>query len=96
MGLYSPLAKYIALEPEEPNAYFRMGVMLVMKNDYRKARELFLKTVTLNPGNSEALLYLAKLHLLNGNKAAAVNNLKQILKIGESPEAEELLRQIKP
>ena len=90
------LAKYIDLEPEEPNAYFRMGVLKVMKNEYRQASELFLKTVRLNPGNTEALLYLAKLQLLLGDKAAAVNHLRQILKRDENPEAEKLLRQIKP
>ena len=90
------LAKYIDLEPEEPNAYFRMGVLKVMKNEYRQASELFLKTVRLNPGNTEALLYLAKLQLLQGDKAAAVNHLRQILKRDENSEAEKLLRQIKP
>jgi len=88
------LERYIAGKPEEPNAYFRMGVLLVMQKSYSKAREQFLKTVSLNPGHEEALLYLAKLNLFDGDKAAAVKSLRQILEVDENPEAKALLRQI--
>jgi spermidine synthase len=88
------LGRYIAEKPEEPNAYFRMGVLLVMKKSYSRAREQFLKTVSLNPGHSAALLYLAKLNLLEGEKAAAVKRLQQVLAVDENPEAEALLRQV--
>ena len=88
------LERYIAEKPEEPNAYFRMGVLLVMQKSNRRARQQFLKTVSLDPGHKDALLYLAKLSLLEGDKAAAVKRLKQILKVDESPEAKALLRKI--
>ena len=88
------LQRYIAAEPGEPNAHFRMGVLQVMKKNYPRAREQFLKTVSLNPGHSEALLYLGKLSALYGDKAAAVNYLKRVLKTDENPEARALLRQI--
>jgi spermidine synthase len=87
-------ARYIALEPENPNAYFRMGVLLVMKKNYRKAREQFQKTISLDPIHIEALLYLSKLNLLHGDKAAAVKYLRQILKTDDNREARELLRRI--
>jgi len=87
-------ARYIALEPENPNAYFRMGVLLVMKKNFRKAREQFQKTISLDPIHIEALLYLSKLNLMQGDKAAAVRYLRQILKADDNPEARELLRRI--
>jgi spermidine synthase len=88
------LERYIAGKPEEPNAYFRMGVLLIIQKSYSRARKQFLKTVSLNPGHAEALLYLAKLNLLEGDKAAAVKRLRQVLEVDESPEAKALLRQI--
>jgi spermidine synthase len=88
------LERYIVEEPEIPNAYFRLGVLLVMQKNYSKAREQFLKTVSLNPDHAEALLYLAKLNLLYGDKDVAVKYLRQILKTDDNPEARELLRRI--
>jgi spermidine synthase len=88
------LQRYIAEKPEEPNAYFRMGVLMVMKKSFSRARGQFIKTVVLNPDHTAALIYLAKLNLLEGDKAAAVKRLQQVLEVDESPEAEVLLRQI--
>jgi len=88
------LQRYIAEKPEEPNAYFRMGVLMVMTKNFNRAREQFLKTVSLNPEYTDALLYLAKLNLLVGDKAAAVIRLQQVLAVDESLEAEALLRRI--
>ena len=86
--------RYIAAEPEAPSAYFRMGVLQVMKKDYSRAHEQFLKTVSLSPGHLEALLYLAKLNLLNDDKAAAAKYLERILENDDHPEARALLTKI--
>jgi len=88
------LKRYIAEKPAEPNAYFRMGVLMVMTKNFSRAREQFLKTVSLNPEYTDALLYLAKLNLLEGDKTAAVRRLKQVLEVDENPEAKALLRKI--
>jgi len=91
---YMALERYIAAKPDEPNAHFRMGVLMVMRKSFDRARGQFQKTVSLNPDHTGALLYLAKLSLLEGDKAAAIRKLNQVLAVEKNPEAEALLRRI--
>lgn len=71
----------IALQPDNPNAYYHRGRAFMQKNSARAARADLTHAVRLAPGHEKALAALADVYVQTGEYRAAVNTLKQLLEL---------------
>jgi tetratricopeptide (TPR) repeat protein len=51
----------VAVNPDDANAYFDMGVMFQQRGQNREALAFYKKVLLLKPGDTQTLLYLSKL-----------------------------------
>ena len=61
-------------------AYDALGEIGIERKDYRKAEDMFARSVSLNPGDAGARAHLAELYLATGRKDQAVEQYRAILK----------------
>ena len=74
-----------------PEALVAIGAMHLIAGHTAKARTQFLQALELAPDNPEAHVNLALIELENGNHAAAIDRLRQVLARGPSVHAQRLL-----
>ena len=74
-----------------PEALVAIGAMHLIAGHTAKARTQFLQALELAPDNPEAHVNLALIELENGNHAAAIDRLRQVLARGPSAHAQRLL-----
>ena len=74
-----------------PEALVAIGAMHLIAGHTAKARTQFLQALDLAPDNPEAHVNLALIELENGNHAAAIDRLRQVLARGPSAHAQRLL-----
>ncbi|MYK39345.1 MAG: tetratricopeptide repeat protein [Gemmatimonadetes bacterium] len=75
----------------QPEALVAIGAMHLIAGHTAKARTQFLQALELAPDNPEAHVNLALIELENGNHAAAIDRLRQVLARGPSAHAQRLL-----
>jgi tetratricopeptide (TPR) repeat protein len=59
------------------SVYSTLGVAYLRKSNTERARDLFLKSVKLEPGNTEALIHLGEISRTDGDVDTAIDYLKQ-------------------
>ena len=74
-----------------PEALVAIGALHLIAGHTAKARTQFLQALELAPDNPEAHVNLALIELENGDHAAAIDRLHQVLTRGPSPHAQRLL-----
>ena len=74
-----------------PEALVAIGALHLTAGHPAKARTQFLQALELAPDNPEAHVNLALVELENGDHAAAIDRLRQVLASGPSPHAQRLL-----
>ena len=74
-----------------PEALVAIGALHLTAGHPAKARTQFLQALALAPDNPEAHVNLALVELENGDHAAAIDRLRQVLASGPSPHAQHLL-----
>ena len=75
----------------QPEALVAIGALHLIAGHTAKARTQFLQALELAPDNPEAHVNLALIELENGDHAAAIDRLLQVLARGPSPHAQRLL-----
>ncbi len=75
----------------QPEALVAIGALHLIAGHTAKARTQFLQALELAPDNPEAHVNLALIELENGDHAAAIDRLRQVLARGPSPHAQRLL-----
>ena len=76
-----------------PEALVAIGALHLIAGHTTKARTQFLQALELAPDNPEAHVNLALIELENGDHAAAIDRLRQVLARGPSPHAQRLLNE---
>ena len=71
----------MALAPHWPNGHALLGAMLVRKKEYAEAAECFRTTIELDPLRISAHNELARLLLLQGDRAGAAAEIQAAIKI---------------
>ena len=87
------LSKYhraLSLE-RRPEALNAIGALHLLAGRTQAARTHFLQALELDPNNPDVHVNLALIELENGNHAAAIDRLRQVLARGPSPHAQRLL-----
>ena len=74
-----------------PEALNAIGALHLLAGRMQAARTHFLQALELAPNNPEVHVNLALIELENGNHAAAIDRLRQVLARGPSPYAQRLL-----
>ena len=74
-----------------PEALNAIGALHLLAGRTQAARTHFLQAIELSPDNPEAHVNLALIELENGDHAAAIDRLRQVLARGHSPHAQRLL-----
>ena len=74
-----------------PEALVAIGALHLIAGHTAKARTQFLQALELAPDNPEAHVNLALIELENGDHAAAIDRMHQVLTRGPSPHAQRLL-----
>lgn len=70
--------------PQRPVAHILHGAMLLVADKRSEAREAFSAANTLDPENTSALRYLARIEVLDGNMPAAIRLYEQILAVDDA------------
>jgi tetratricopeptide (TPR) repeat protein len=70
------------------NANHIEGMIALDKRDYKKAQELFLKAIEIDPQLPESYLFLGKSYFLNDEKQEAINSLKTFIKLRQYSSAD--------
>ena len=78
----------LARRPEALNA---IGALHLLAGRTQAARTYFFQALELDPNNPDVHVNLALIELENGNHAAAIDRLRQVLARGPSPHAQRLL-----
>ncbi len=73
------LQKTLRLDPRNKDALFRLGYVYLQFEDFGKAKELFMRAVSLDPEFSEAYTYLGIIHIRMRQWKEAVVPLKKAL-----------------
>ena len=74
-----------------PEALNAIGALHLLAERIPAARTHFLQALELDPDNPDVHVNLALIELENGNHAAAIDRLRQVLARGPSPHAQRLL-----
>ncbi len=74
----------LAIEPNNPHALSRVGIMELRNKNYAKAAEYLKKAKELQPDNSETLKALGETWLEQGNYSSACEILEQVLLFDET------------
>jgi Flp pilus assembly protein TadD len=75
------LQKAIALRPAYSEALNNLGIVFVKLQQYAKAEEQFKAGMRLVPVNDQAYLNLARLYLLQTEKAKAIAVLQELIQL---------------
>lgn len=71
----------ISEDPRFASAYVNLGYLLVKQNKLEQGEELYLKALKIQPDHVQALLNLAALNLIIGEKQLANSYLERVLEI---------------
>lgn len=77
-----------------PDMLAMMGYSLAESGQFRKAIDLCVKAVTLNPGNSDYYLTLGRVYILAGERDKAITVFRKGLKIRKNADIMEELRRL--
>ena len=73
--------KIIGSYPEQPSAYYQLGVILIRKNIIEEGIRNIEKAASLEPGNVTFHIALASMYEFVGNFESAISQLDQVLKL---------------
>jgi len=77
------------IDPTDRNSYLMLGRLYQIKNDTKKAEEIYRKYLGMEPGSEDGVTALARLHMDAGNQKEAVTLLEDFIK--DHPEADRAL-----
>ena len=91
------LQKAVELDPKSADAYFNLGYVYAVSNNYPKAEEMYSQTVKLSPPYlDEALFNLALVQEKQGKNKQSMKSLERAIKINPQNEmAQKLLKKLK-
>jgi tetratricopeptide (TPR) repeat protein len=79
---FSSFRKILVLQPDHPEAYFRLGQVFINKGDYAKAEEVLLKTTELDPLNARYAINLGNFYEQTGRRPEALEEYQRIIDSG--------------
>src|SRR5262245_7389284 len=79
----------IRIDSDDQNSYLMLGRLYQVKNDDKKAEEIYRKFLGMEPGSEEGVTSLARLHMDAGNNKEAASLLEGFVK--EHPDADRAL-----
>ena len=79
----------VRIDSSDQNSYLMLGRLYQVKNDDKKAEEIYRKFLGMEPGSEEGVTSLARLHIDAGNNKEAVGLLEGFVK--DHPEADRAL-----
>lgn len=83
----SLIARYVELEPDEPNPRDSRGEILMMAGRHEEAREQFRTALELGPGFEPALRHLAESWAAEGRFAEGLAELERIIDASDAADA---------
>jgi Flp pilus assembly protein TadD len=94
-GAESDLNHAIAIAPQNPAGYARMGDMRMAQKKYAEAEKLYIQALTLNPSANDALNGLANIYLIQKQPAKALQIVEtQISRVPNNSNFYTLLGQV--
>jgi tetratricopeptide (TPR) repeat protein len=76
--------RYVALAPEEPNAYDSLGMSYEQSGRYDEATSAYQKALALNPEFEPAIIHLGDVHFQQGRYREAINQFQQYIRTTRS------------
>lgn len=72
----------LVLQPDHPEAYFRLGQVYINKGDFNKAEEVLLKTTELDPLNARYSINLGNFYEQTNRRPKALDEYQRIVDSG--------------
>src|SRR6185436_8578635 len=79
----------VRIDPTDRQSYLMLGRLYQVKNDDKKAEEIYTKYLGMEPGSEDGITSLAHLHMDAGNNKEAVDLLEKFIK--EHPDADQAM-----
>lgn len=77
-------AKVAELDLNDTESRYNLGIISIQQRDYKKAEDLFMEIMKINPNSALAQEGLGKLNEVSGNYAKAADNYSKIIKVRPS------------